>query len=164
MAKSKAYRRSGGYVQKWEEILSSPAYRDLKPVARCLIEEFQRLYRPGRNGQLSISTKNASRLLNVTEPTAIKAFKEVEAHGFIKLSEGHRWTERKAREWRLTFEPGNNNQEPTDEWRDWQPKNNHRPKKQGQDCSKNNSRLLKKQGQGGHVCHIREQKNNSLRG
>ncbi|MCU7813413.1 MAG: hypothetical protein KZQ77_19585 [Candidatus Thiodiazotropha sp. (ex Notomyrtea botanica)] len=119
MAKSKGYRRPGGYVQKWEEILSSPAYRDLKPVARCLIEEFQRLYRPGRNGKLRISTKNAAKLLNVSEPTAIQAFKDIESHGFIKLSEGHSWTERRAREWRLTFEPGNNGQESTDEWRDW---------------------------------------------
>ncbi|MCG7869728.1 MAG: LysR family transcriptional regulator [Candidatus Thiodiazotropha taylori] len=121
MAKGKGYQRQGGYVRKWEEILSSPAYRDLKPVARCLIEEFQRLYRPGRNGHLSISTKNAAELLNVSEPTVSKAFRDVEAHGFIKLCDGYSWMERKAREWRLTFEPGNNNQEPTDEWRNWKP-------------------------------------------
>lgn len=156
MVKSKAYRRSGGFVQKWEEILSSPAYRDLKPVARCLIEEFQRIYRPGRNGQLSISTKNAATLLNVTEPTAIKAFIEVEQHGFIKLSEGHSWVERRAREWRLTFEPGNKNQEPTDEWRDWRPKKNIRLKKQGQTCSKNDGSLLKKQGQNEQVSYIQQ--------
>ncbi|MES9922486.1 MAG: hypothetical protein ABW152_00215 [Candidatus Thiodiazotropha endolucinida] len=143
-------------MQKWEEILSSPAYRDLKPVARCLIEEFQRLYRPGRNGQLSISTKNAAKLLKVTEPTAIKAFIEVEEHGFIKLSEGHSWMERKAREWRLTFEPGNNNQEPTDEWRDWKPIKNSRLKKQEQICSKNDSSLLKKQGQNRQVSYIQQ--------
>ncbi|MBT2988023.1 MAG: hypothetical protein KME65_03575 [Candidatus Thiodiazotropha sp. (ex Ctena orbiculata)] len=143
-------------MQKWEEILSSPAYRDLKPAARCLIEEFQRLYRPGRNGRISISTKNAARLLNVTEPTAIKAFHEVEEHGFIRLSEGHSWMERKAREWRLTFEPGNNNQEPTDEWREWVPKNKTRLKKQGQVCSKNDSRLLKKQEQSGRISYLRQ--------
>lgn len=162
MAKSKAYRRQGGYVQKWEEILSSPAYRDLKPVGRCLIEEFQRLYRPGRNGQLSISTKNAAKLLNVTEPTAIKAFVELEVHGFIKLSKGYSWMERKAREWRLTFEPGNNNQEPTDEWRDWKPNNNVRLKKQGQACTKNDSRLLKKQGQNGQVSYLHQPRINDL--
>lgn len=165
MVKSNAYHRQGRYVQKWEEILSSPAYRDLKPPARCLIDEFQRIYRPGRNGRLSISTRNAAKLLNVTEPTAIKAFGELVTHGFLRLSEGHLWQERKAREWWLTFEPGNNNQEPTDEWRDWQPnKNNSRLKKQGQDCSKNDSNLLQKQGQGRQIGDLRQRRNNNLCG
>ena len=112
------YRRAGGYIQRHEEWLNSPAYRDLKCPARCLLEEFQRIYRPQRNGRLSISTRNAERLLKVSENTACKAFRDLTSHGFIVLTKGHLWQQRESREWRLTFEPCNG-REPTDEWRYW---------------------------------------------
>ena len=109
----------GGYIRRREEMLASPAYRDLKPPARCLLEEFQRKYRNNRC-DLSISTNDAKELLNVSEPTACKAFHELSKHGFIVLTSGHLWQERLAREWRLTFEKYNGRQ-PTDEWRSWSP-------------------------------------------
>ncbi len=155
MAKSKGYHRPGGYIRRYEEMLASPAYRDLSTYGRCLLEEFQRTYRPGRNGKLSISTKHAAERINISEPTASNAFYELIDHGFIVLTKGQLWQERKAREWRLTFEPGAKNQEPTDEWMQWEPvQNKTRPKKQGQDCSKNRGRLLKKQGQSTNVVKL----------
>ena len=114
------HKRKGGYVRKWEEVLGSPAYRDLSTVSRCLIEEFQRIYRPERNGKLSISTKNAAKLLKVSKTTAINAFHDLAEHGFIVLNKGELWMERRAREWRLTFEP-HNGKEPTDDWQIWEP-------------------------------------------
>jgi hypothetical protein len=110
--------RIGGFIQQHEEWLSSAAYRDLKPPARCLLEEFQRIYRPGRNGQLSISVANAKKLLNVSKETASKAFYDLSEHGFIVLTKGGLWQERKAREWKLTIEPCGTH-EPTDEWKSW---------------------------------------------
>ena len=147
MAKAKL-KRPGGYIQKHEEILASPAYRDLKPVARCLLEEFQRIYRPGRNGKLSVSTKNAASLLNVSEPTASNAFYDLVDHGFLVQTKGQLWQERLSREWRLTIVPSGNNHEPTDEWKKWPSDHkNSRPKKQGQNCSKKGGSLPRKQGQ-----------------
>ena len=155
MGKGLSHKRKGGYIRKWEVVLASPAYRDLSPPARCLLDEFQRIYRPGRNGKLSISTSNAAKLINVSQPTASKAFYELVEHGFLILVQGQLWMERKAREWRLTIEEYNG-REPTDEWRQWERdkpvavKPLHkklRVKKHGQDCSKNEGRLLKKQGQ-----------------
>jgi len=153
VAKAK-HKRGGGYIRKWEEILSSPAYRDLKPVERCLLEEFQRIFRPHRNGTLSISGTRAAELLNVTDTTALKAFKVLTEHGFIALVRGEYWMERKAREWRLTFE-GCNGKEPTDEWRNWEPgqpvaslpQKKPRPQNRGQNCPKNMGRLPQKEGQ-----------------
>jgi len=154
MAKSSQYKRPGGYLRKWEEVVKSPAYRDLKPPARCLLEELQRICW-GRNGQIGMSTKRASELINVSEPTASKAFYDLVAHGFIVLTKGHLWQERQAREWRITCEPSGNNREPTDEWQNWNPdkpfpvpfRKKSRPKKQGQHCSRNKGSLLKNQGQ-----------------
>ncbi|TVO78451.1 hypothetical protein [Sedimenticola selenatireducens] len=122
MAKPKPYKREGGYVKKWEVILASSAYRDLKPVARCLLEEFQRIYRPARNGTLSISLKRAQTLINAGETAVMEAFKQLVANGFIVLTHGELWQQRKAREWRLTFEPYANGREPSDEWKYWTPK------------------------------------------
>ena len=116
---SRKYKRNGGYVQKHEEWLSSPAYRDLKPIARCLLEEFQRIYRPDRNGKLSISVANACILVNASKESLSNAFYELAKHGFIKPTKDAYWMERMAREWTLTFEPLNG-REPTDDWKKWE--------------------------------------------
>jgi DNA-binding transcriptional MocR family regulator len=114
------FKRKGGYIQKHEEWLSSPAYRDLSLLGRCLLEEFQRVHRPGRNGKLVLSVRTAADLLNVSTDTASKAFHELAEHGFIDLVTGEYWQERKAREWKLTFEQMNA-REPTDDWKHWEP-------------------------------------------
>ena len=119
MRKSKQTKRSGGYVRRFESMLSSPAYRDLRPTARCLLEEFQRVYRPGRNGHLSVTLRAAAGLIRVSEPTASNAFHELEGHGFLVLTSSHMWRERMAREWRLTFE-SHNGRQPTDDWKMWE--------------------------------------------
>ena len=91
---SRKYKRKGGYVQKYEEWLASPAYRDLKPIARCLLEEFQRLFRPDRNGQLSISVANACKLVKASKESVSKAFYELADHGFLKPMKDAFWMER----------------------------------------------------------------------
>lgn len=121
MAKPPKPRRAGSYIQKHEEWLSSPAYRDLSCAARCLLDEFLRVYRPGRNGTLSISQRNAASLLGVHKNTATKAFRELDDHGFLVLTQGQYWQEGKAREWHLTIEV-HEGREPTDNWKHWTPK------------------------------------------
>ena len=116
----KKTRRDGPFIQLHEEILASSAYRDLKPVARCLLTEFQRIYRPSRNGRLSISVMNAAKLIRANKDTASKAFRSLAEHGFIALTKGEYWQERLAREWRLAFEECNG-RESTDDWKRWKP-------------------------------------------
>ena len=103
----------------YEEILASPAYHDLSLAAKALLTEFQRIYRKWRNGQLSISTKQATELMGVAEKTTLKAFDELQSHGFLIMTKGEQWQSRKAREFRLTIETYGNNLEPTDEWKTW---------------------------------------------
>ncbi len=119
--KRKSPMRKGFHVRIYEEILSSPSYRALRPTPRALLIEFQRIYRPGRNGQLSISVKNAMQLLNVSKQTAEDAFHVLEEHGFIELTQGHLWQNGQAREWKLTIEQDRIGQEPTDDWKLWEP-------------------------------------------
>lgn len=116
--KSRKFRRPGYWFAIHADWFDSAAFRDLSPAARCLLMEFLHLHRPGRNGQLSISVQNAMERVGCSKGTAQHAFRELAEHGFIKLKEGERWQERKAREFALTIEPVNGH-EPTDEWRDW---------------------------------------------
>ena len=113
-------KRKGYWFATWDEWFESPAYRDLSMPARCLLQEFQHIYRPTRNGQLSISVQKAMKRLGCAKQTAQQAFRELSEHGFIKLRHGERWQERKAREWILTIERLNNH-EPTDDWKHWKP-------------------------------------------
>lgn len=113
-------KRPGYWFAVWDEWFESPAYRDLSMPARCLLLEFQHIFRPTRNGQLSISVQQAMERLGCAKQTAQDAFRELTEHGFIKLKEHERWQERMAREWILTFERLNNH-EPTDDWKEWKP-------------------------------------------
>jgi len=116
----KRAKRDSSYLKLYEEYLESPAWRDLSTLARSLFVELQRIYRPSRNGKISLDVRKAATLLGVNKSTVGPAFKELESHGFIALDKAHLWRERRAREWRLTTEPCGN-AEPTDDWRSWQP-------------------------------------------
>ena len=116
----KRAKRAGPFILLYEEMLSSPAYRDLNCKARSLLIEFMRIFLPSRNGRLSITVVNAAQLLRVNKDTASTMFRSLAEHGFIALTRGEYWQERLAREWRLTFECCNG-REPTDDWRRWEP-------------------------------------------
>jgi hypothetical protein len=87
------------------EWFNSSAFRDLTPVAVCLLLEFLNVYYPSRNGRLSISTRDASKKIGVSENTCIKAFHDLVEHGFLILTNHHNWTQGKAREFELTVKP-----------------------------------------------------------
>ena len=116
MARKKDHQEH--HVRLYDSLLNSPAYLDLKPPARALLVEFLRIHRPSLNGNLSISTRDATVRLNVTEPVASKAFVELASHGFIRLKHHELWQERKARKWELTMLPVNN-REPRNDWMQW---------------------------------------------
>ena len=154
MPKTKHYRRSGAFLQQHEQWLTSPAYRDLKCDARCLLTEFQRLYRPDRNGKLSISLVNASTLLRVHPDTAGRAFDDLVEHGFLILRKGELWQRRLAREWELTIYPYEGH-EPGDDWQGWKPGNHvrqvprrkNRTQSKGQTTPNGGAELTQTEGQ-----------------
>lgn len=114
MAKGKEY-----FVILTESILKSPAYRDLKSPARALLIEFLRIYRPSRNGRLTIDTATAKELIKSSEKVTDRAFYELSEHGFIKLIKHHSWTTKKGREWAITFHSVGQ-KEPTNEYLRWE--------------------------------------------
>ena len=117
IAKTRAKIR---YIKLEADWFESPAFRDLTMTARCLLIEFLNVYRPGRNGELSISTRKASARLSVSENTAIKAYRALSEHGFLILTNHENWIQGKAREFELTIRPVGI-RVAKDSWRKWEP-------------------------------------------
>ena len=109
------------FVALPESILLSPAYRDLKPPARALLVEFLLIYRPSRNGRLTITEADAQMKINSSEKVAARAFYELMEHGFLKLFVGHSWQNKKGREFSITFNPVNSH-EPANDYLRWKRK------------------------------------------
>ena len=101
----KYYKHPKGIIGLPRLVVNSEAYRGLSCNARCLLIEFQNIYQPHRNGYLTISVSKAETLLGLSDKTVRNAFNELEEKGFIELIEFHNYTNGKAREYRLTFQP-----------------------------------------------------------
>ncbi len=73
-------------------------------TARCLEMELKALYNGANNGDLFLSVREAADRLNIADNTASKAFKELEAKGFItpKQKGSFSWKKRHATSWILT--------------------------------------------------------------
>ena len=80
---SSYYKHPGGFVPFPKMIIKSEAYKSLDCTARCLLLEMQHQEFFERNGALVFSLSMAQKALGVSESTASKAFKALEAHGFI---------------------------------------------------------------------------------
>ena len=113
-------KSKGRYLKIEADWFEGLAFRDLSTKARCLLTEFIHIYRPGLNGKLSISTRNASARLAISENTCIKAFRELVEHGFLILTNHENWIQGKAREFELTVRPIEGRVQ-KDSWKQWEP-------------------------------------------
>jgi len=113
-------KRIDRFIKIESSWFESPAYRDLRPVAKCLLTEFLNIYRPTRNGKLVLSTRQAAKRVGVVENTVINAFHELVEHGFLILTSPHSWTQGMAREFELTIR-GMDVRVSKDSWKNWQP-------------------------------------------
>ena len=97
------------HVRLHEWLLQSPAYRSLNCYARALLVELYRHYRPGKNGDVFLSVREAAQALNASHQTAMRAFHAVADRGFIRARRrgDFNWKARHATTWVLTeFEFG----------------------------------------------------------
>lgn len=92
------------HVRLHEWMLKHPSYRSLDCYSRCLLVELMRLYNGENNGDLGLSVRRAATLLNCNKDTAGKAFKTLEAKGFIKIKTkgSFSWKVRHSTTWILT--------------------------------------------------------------
>ena len=116
----KGFRRDGHFIRIHDEIMESAAYRDLSPVARALLFELCRLFKGHNNGDIFLSEEDAQIVVGKARNTIRKAFKDLESHGFLILTEQARYTQGRAYAYEITFY-ANKGHIPCDRWRDWNP-------------------------------------------
>jgi hypothetical protein len=89
-------------IDHW--VMATMAWLSLSAAARALYVELLRRYNGHNNGEISLSVREAARLVHIAKNTASKAFKELEAKGFIKrhVCGSFNWKRRHATTWILT--------------------------------------------------------------
>lgn len=88
-------------------ILKTLAWQSLPPASRALYVELAQRYNGYNNGEISMSVREAARLLHIAKDTATKSFHELEEKGFIrrKICGSFNWKIRHATTWILTEHP-----------------------------------------------------------
>ncbi len=123
MAKGKR-SQEGQYIPLSYAQLKSKAWRSLSGAAVKVWLEVHTRYNGGNNGSLTLSMAEAAECLGIGKATAGRAFKELQAKGFLVLVKEGNWYHRRAHEWRLTTKPmqgAKGKKPPTNDWRSWQP-------------------------------------------
>lgn len=102
-AKGRSKRRDR-FVKLDHWLQDTDAWQSLGPAPRALYIELARRYNSLNNGEISMSVREAARLLHIAKDTATKAFKELEAKGFIKrnVCGSFNWKLKQATTWILT--------------------------------------------------------------
>ena len=105
-------------LQHW--VMKTAAWRELRPVERCLVVELYSLFNGINNGELFLSIREAAKRLNVSKDTAHAALRRLEQLGFIRAKERGMFTRRRATSWILTqFMHGTRT--PTKDFARWRP-------------------------------------------
>ena len=87
-------------------MLTSPAWRSLRPVARALFVELVQRYNGFNNGTIGLGQREAALVLHVKPHTVGEAFKELQDRGFIVMTKDSGFDHKRlTREWRITTLP-----------------------------------------------------------
>ncbi|WP_299601518.1 hypothetical protein [uncultured Tateyamaria sp.] len=84
----KRKRGAGRHVQLPEYLQATEAWATLKPGPRALYIELKRRYNGRNNGHIILSHREACKALNVHRNTVGSWFTELEARGFITMTQG----------------------------------------------------------------------------
>lgn len=101
----KSWRFSDRYVMLFEWMLKSLAWQHATVYERCLYLEIRRRYNGRNNGDISLSQREAMKLLGCSNTPVERAFKGLIAKGFIKPQQrgSFDWKAgRRATRWLLT--------------------------------------------------------------
>lgn len=101
---NKKGRSKGGgqFIPVPYDLAKSAAFRSLNGAAVKVLFELRWRYNGRNNGDLSLCYNDAANLLGLSKSTVARAFRELEAKGFIfKTAPGH-WYGRKATTWAVT--------------------------------------------------------------
>ncbi len=100
------------------DLMDSPAWLSLSPVAISVYTMVIRRFNGHNNGDIPLSCREVSERLKVSKDTASRVFDELLDKGFLKIGEDSSFDRKtkKSRRWVLTHEPFEN-VSPTNEWK-----------------------------------------------
>ena len=118
-------------------ILKTEAWRSLPPASRAVYIEIAQRYYGSNNGEISLSVREAARLVHIAKDTASSAFHELEAKGFIRrhVCGSFNWKLKHATTWILTEHPFND-QPATKDFTRWTPEKSESDPNPGTNCPK----------------------------
>lgn len=92
------------FVQIFQYMLKSSAWRHLSPAARAVYVEIAGRYNGHNNGFIGLSVRDAARRCNIAPNTAAKALRSLQEAGLIACTECGSFNLKRplASEWRLT--------------------------------------------------------------
>jgi hypothetical protein len=97
--------RGGQWIPLPYPLVQSLAWRSLSGSAVKVFLELRSRFNGGNNGDLSVSYTDAAKLLGLSKSTVSRAFRELEAKGFIVNTSPGSWYGRRAATWAVTTEP-----------------------------------------------------------
>ncbi len=115
------------YVPMPYTMVRHRAWRSLSGPAVKVWVELRSRFNGRNNGDLSLSLDEAARLLGIGKTTALRAFAELEAKGFIKMTRRGQWYGRMATTWAVT-DRSHKGHLPSRDWKNWTP--DPKPQKQ----------------------------------
>ena len=129
-------------LEHW--FLKSEAWRSLTPPARAIYVEIALRYNSFNNGEISLSVREAARLVHVAKDTATKAIRELEAKGFIRrhVCGSFNWKLRHATTWILTTYEFDG-RPATKDFARWAPSKTELGPKSGRHCPKRGTPAMK---------------------
>ena len=114
-------KKGGKFVRLGDGLLTSEAWRSLSGSAVRYYIELRHRYNGSNNGELHFSLDEARKLLGMARDTALKAQRELQEKGFIRVAKLGGFHQRLATEYALTDEPAPA-AAPTHDYRNWRPK------------------------------------------
>lgn len=118
-------------------ILKTPAWRSMGPAGRALYVELAQRFNGSNNGEISMSVREAARLLHIAKDTASKTFHELVEKGFIRraICGSFNWRLKHATTWILT-EHKLGDEPATKEFARWPPAKSEAGPNSGMKCPK----------------------------
>jgi hypothetical protein len=124
------------HFRMYHAITAMPVWKTMEPIAKALFLEVLERNNGINNGTIGYSVREAEEAGVMDADTAVKAFRILQERGFLRvgrdshfttkvLANGHgiNRTGTRAREWRITFLPGPNDEKPTLDFLRWEPAN-----------------------------------------
>lgn len=111
------FDKAGGVLVIQRRLLASDAYLRLSPQAKVLLLLMQRHWTA--NGPVGFGIRQAEKEIPCSNKLAIRAFRDLQAVGFIVMVDESLFCDRansKTRTWRLTWMPCWRNRAPTNDW------------------------------------------------